>query len=368
MKRKIGSAAITLAVAFCSTASHAAEINHVRIDEIRTGAKEDVICNFHPIDHIATPDNGTDLWFVESKTMRLGRIDLRTGAITKFDLPPVTPVDYTNDSLDALPGDDRRHGPCELVLDGDGKLWFNYQAANSIGYILTKEPHTIKLVKMPVEKSLPMAMQMGGDGKIYVQLTAVDKFLSIDPKTEKIEVFSLPEKHAGIIGGAADRSGKAHWFILMNSNKLVRFDYKTKKMDFVQIPNAKAAPFVIRSYDDGLWFTMFGASALGHYDPTTKEFTEVPFSTPDSQPVGVVIGKDGFLYSDLANADKIARIDRSTRSVVAEYPMITPKTWPDEIKQGPDGAIWVPQYLGGKATRLWLDSFGKDPGFPLNAK
>ena len=94
-----------LACALTATAAQASDLKHVRIDEVTTGTKEDVICNFHPIDDIATPEtNSTNLWFVESASFRLGRIDLLTGEITKFDLPPVTPVGYTTDSLDVLPG------------------------------------------------------------------------------------------------------------------------------------------------------------------------------------------------------------------------------------------------------------------------
>ena len=336
----------------------------VRMDEVVVGEKADGVCNFHTVDHVVAPTKGSDLWFIEAGAKRIGKLDLLTGAVSKYDLPKVDPVQYTTDSIATLPGNDAGHGPCDLLLDLQGKLWFNYQAANAVGYLDPAAPDTMKLVTFPSPASLPMAMQMGGDGNIYVQLTAVDKVARIDPRTSKVKEFSVGAKGSGVIGGTHALKGDAHWFILMNTNKLVRFEYKTGKMESYDIPTANAAPFVVREYDDGVWFTMFRGNAIGHFDPATKTFTEIPLPTPNSAPIGIVMGPDGYLYSDLSGTDAIARIDRKTKKVIAEYPIFTPKTWPDEIKQGPDGAIWVSQYFGGKLTRLWLDTFGQDPGFP----
>lgn len=356
----------TIAAAISFASAHAAEgdVTHARMDEIVVGEKADGVCNFHTVDHVIAPARGSDLWFIEAGAKRIGKIDLRSGAVTKYDLPKVAPVTYTTDSIATLPGGDSGHGPCDLMLDPAGKMWFNYQAANAVGYLDPAAPETMKLVTFSSPASLPMAMQLGGDGNIYVQLTAVDKVARIDPETNKVKEFTVGPKGSGVIGGTPSRKGDAHWFILMNTNKLVRYEYKTGKMESFDIPTANAAPFVVREYDDGVWFTMFGANAIGHFDPATKTFTEIPLPTPKSAPIGIVMGPDGYLYSDLSGSDRIARIDRKTRKVVAEYPILTAKTWPDEIKQGPDGAIWVSQYFGGKLTRLWLDTFGQDPGFP----
>jgi len=340
-----------------------AEDKAFHIEETAVTDAKDGVCNLHTTDHVNAPDHGTVLWFAEANANRLGRLDLKSGKVTKIDLPKVTPPGYVGRSMTFVDQDDSTQGVCDLLVH-DGTLWFNYQAANSIGYMETKPPYTIKLLEMPTPKSLPMAFQLGADGNLYVELTAVDKIAKVDPKTHKITEYAVPEKGSGIVGGAGSKKDNAHWFILMNTGKLLRFDYATAKMELFPIPTPKAAPFVIRSYDDGLWFTMFGASAIGHFDPATKTFSTIAMPVPNSAPIGIVMGKDGYLYSDLAAADKIVRIDRSTRTVVGEYPYPTQKSFADEIKQGPDGAIWSPEMMSGKIARLWLPSFGKDPGFP----
>ncbi len=367
--RAIFASMATLAAMALAQPAHAAA-KDITVDEIPLGVRADGVCNVHTTDPALDPEHGKDkvLWFIEAGAKRIGRIDLVTGEVTRFDMPKVTPVGYTTDSLDSLPGNDSVHGPCDLIVTKDGTLWFNYQAANAIGTMETKAPYTIKLLDIPTPKSLPMAMQLGADGNIYVELTAVDKIARINPVTRQIDEFALPGTGNSPIGGTGSAKDGAHWIINMRSNQLVRFDYKTQAMETYAIPTANAQPFVIRAYDDGLWFTMYGANAIGHFDTVTKTFTEIPVPTPNSAPVGIIMGPDGDLYSDLGGTDKIARIDRKTRRIVAEYPLPTKKVWPDEIKQGPDGAIWVPQYFGGTIARLWLSSFGKDPGYPQKPK
>lgn len=354
-----------LATASAAIGMAAERPNDIRLDEIQLGEKGDGVCNVHTIDHVTAPDKGTALWFIEAAAKRIGRIDLATGQVQKFDMPKVTPVGYTTDSLESLPGNDSVHGPCDLLTTADGTLWFNYQAANAIGYMETKPPYRMKLLTIPTPRSLPMAMQLGADGNIYVELTAVDRIARISPVTKAIKEFPLKGTGHAVIGGTASKADGAHWFITMKTNKLIRFDYKTGAMEEFPIPTPHAAPFVVRRYDDGVWFSMYGANAIGHFDPASRQFTEIPLPTPNSAPVGIVMGQDGDLYSDLGGVDKIARIDRKGRTIVAEYPIPTKKTWPDEIKQGPDGAIWVPEYFSGKIARLWLSSFGEDQGFPM---
>nr|WP_160103001.1 hypothetical protein [Rhodococcus sp. T7] len=250
-----------------------------------------------------------------------------------------------------------------MAYGSDGNLWFNHQMANSVGYIETQAPYRMHEIPLPVPASIPMSLQAGGDGKIYATLTAADKIAQIDPQTHQVRIFDVPSKASMIIGGAAGPDN-AHWFVEITGNKLLRLDYATGDIREVDIPTPASAPFVIRSYDDGLWFTMMTANAIGHYDIKTGTFSTVPIPTPMSAPIGITLGKDGYLYVDESVADKIARIDRKTMQVVDEYPYLTKMTWPDEIKTGPDGAIWSPNFTAGKLTRLWVDSFGTDPGFP----
>lgn len=356
---KIRGIGVLLAALLAQGAAAQPDIPSARMEQVQVSEAMSGVCNAQ------AAKGANQLWFIEAEKRRLGRLDLASGEIRKFALPTDDLIEITSKSIHALPGDDKRiSGPCDFVMQEDTRLWFNYQARNSIGYIQTAEPFVFKFLPLPTPASLPMAMQEGGDGKIYVELTAANKIARVDPKTLKIKEFALPEKDVGIIGGAASIEGKAHWFILMNANKILRFEYATGAMKTFDIPTPNAAPFVIRAYDDGLWFTMFGGNAIGHFDVATEKFTEIPLPTPNSLPIGITKGADGFLYAILRGTDEVVRIDRKAKSLVGFYRLISSKGGPGEIKLGPDGAIWVTGYKSGELNRLWLPSFGTDPGFP----
>jgi virginiamycin B lyase len=324
------------------------------LQEIQVSSPVGQPCNLEP-----APDGS--LWYIQHGDSKLGRIDLKTGNIQKFSLPRKVTVPFLG-GVTPYPSPFAL-GPCDLTFARDGNLWFNHQAANSVGYIEPTPPYRIREISLPSAGSVPMSLASGADGMIYVTATGADKIVQIDPATERIREFATPAPGSGIIGGTAGRDG-AHWFVEMVANKVLRFDYATHEMKEFKIPTPGALPFVIRHYDDGLWFTEFGGNAIGHLDPTSGKFTEIKLPTPASFPVGVTLGRDGDIYTDEGIGDNIARIDRTTKTVVREYPLKTKKAFTDEIKQGPDGAIWASVFFAGKLVRLWDDDFGQDPGFP----
>ncbi|MEX5635359.1 hypothetical protein [Parafrankia sp. FMc2] len=312
--------------------------------------------------NVETAPDGS-LWYVEMATRRLGRIDLVTGHIQKFDLPPATIIPVLNLPV-PLPGV-FPIGPCDMAVGSDGNLWFNDPERNTIGYISMTAPYGIHEITLPTLASVPMSLATGADGNIYVTQTASNQIAKIDIQTHVVTEYNVPTPLSGIIGGTAGQDG-AHWFVEIIGNKLLRFDYATQEITEYNVPTPAALPFVIRSYDGQIWFSESGANAIAHFDPTTETFTEAVIPTPASVPIGVTRGVDGYIYTDESVGNKFARIDPATMTVVGEYPLLTPATWNDEIKTGSDGALYSPEFTAGKIARLWLPSFGTDPGFPQN--
>jgi len=321
-------------------------------DEIPVSSPTDIVCN-----QKSAPDGS--LWFVEEGSTRLGRLDMETGEVRKFDMPgismplvePVLPYPST-----------LAIGPCDLAFDHQGRLWFNFQQANVLGYIETQEPYRMRTLAL-TPGAIPMSLALGQDGNIYATLTGSNQIARVDPRTGGITYYPVPTPASGIIGGAAGHDG-AHWFVEMTADKVLRFDYATHQMREYRLPSVGSGPIVIRWIQGALWFTEMTAGRIGRLDPSTGQITEVSLPNPASVPISLTEGADGDIYSDEAAADKIARIDPHTMTVVAEYSIPTQATFPEEITTGPDGAIWFPESLAGNLGRLWVDSFGVDPGPP----
>lgn len=351
---RAGLAAVLVAVGCGAAAPTASAGTAPPVTEVTIGSDLTQVCNV-----TAAPDGS--LWFIEAGTRRLGRLDLRTGVIRKFDLPPttVTPALPAGINLPgALPID-----PCDMAIPGDGNLYFNDQYNNAIGYISLTAPQTVHEIPLPTPASVPMSLAVGADGNIYVTQTASNQIAEINVATKAVTEYNVPTPVSGIIGGIAGQDG-AQWFVEIAADKLLRLDYATKHMTEYQVPTPAALPFVIRSYGGQIWFSESGANAIGHYDPTTGRFTQVTLPTPASVPIGLTRGVDGNLYTDESIGNKFAEIDPNTDTVLGEWKVPTPLVWNDEIKTGPDGAIWSPEYLAGKLARLWLPGFGTDPGVP----
>jgi virginiamycin B lyase len=304
------------------------------------------------------------LWEIDQEGRALGRIDLKTGNILKIQMPPVNTLLGINLHLPSLtlPGA-ASAGPCDMALGGDGNLWVNDQYNNAIGWINPAAPDSVHELSLPTPAALPMSLATGADGNIYVTETTANKVAEINVTTHQITEFPVPTPASALIGGIAGQDGR-HWFVEMAANKLLAMDYATHAMHEYPIPTLAAAPFVVRSYGGIIYFSEFGANAVGRFDPVTGKFSSALITTPASEPIGLAQGVDGYLYTDESVGNKIARIDPTTMTTVDEYPVPSTAAFPDECKLGPDGAIWVPELLNGKLARLWLDSWGPDPGFP----
>ncbi|MFJ9390508.1 DUF6923 family protein [Nocardioides sp. NPDC101246] len=332
--------------------AHAEDGDGYHFDEIKVSDTTDLICN-----QKGGPDG--DMWFVEEGATRIGHLDLETGDVKKFPLPPMVTVPFLGDI--AFPST-LAVGPCDLAFDEDDKLWFNFQQKNVVGYLETSPPYEIKTFPLP-PASVPMSIAEGADGYMYSTLLGQNKIAKINPTTGHIDYISVPTPASGIIGGTAGKDGY-HYFVEWFGNKVLRLDYETGEMREYPIPSPASLPIVIRWIDGALWFTEMTSGKIARFDPTTGEIEEIPVPNRLGVPISLTEGKDGDIYFDNSVGDTIGRLDPQTRTIVADYPIPRKITFPEEITTGPDGALWFPQTLSGHLGRLWVDSFGTDPGAP----
>ena len=335
-----------------ATAAFAAEPSGYSLKEYTVSSVEAEPCNVQGI-------SNRYLWEIDQEGRALGRIDLTTGDILKIQLPPTT-LPILDIGLN-LPGA-ASAGPCDIAYAG-GQLWFNDQYNNAIGFIDPNNPTSIHELHLPTAASLPMSLATGADGNVYVTETVANKIAKVDVTTHQITEYSVPTPASVLIGGIGGQDGK-QWFVEMTGNKLLSFDYQTHAMQEFPIPTPAAQPFVVRSYAGTIYFSEFGANAIGRFDPSTGTFASASIPTAASEPIGLAQGVDGYLYTDESVGNKIAQIDPVTMETVNEYPIPSAAAFPDEIKLGPDGAIWVPELLTGRLARLWVNSWGADPGYP----
>jgi len=104
--------------------------------------------------------------------------------------------------------------------------------------------------------------------------------------------------------------------------------------------------------DGALWFTEFQANKIGRIDPTTKAITEFPVPTPAAfGPEGITLGPDGNVWFTERGANQIGRITQT--GVITEFGGLSPGSGPIGIVAGPnDNALWFTEINGDRIGRM----------------
>lgn len=184
--------------------------------------------------HDAQADLNGNIWFsynVSNHDISLGRVDAKTGALKTFRIAGLHGM--------AANG----HG---LTRDAQGILWFNMTAGveGGQGRLAKIDPATeqIKVFTVPEGMTGPTATagtaDVDGKGKIWA--TTGPGAVRFDPQTEHFTEFKSPiYKNADGIGNtyglAADGDGNG-WWAQMNMDTVSKADVKTGKVTQIKIP------------------------------------------------------------------------------------------------------------------------------------
>ncbi len=288
--------------------------------------------------HDAAADLDGNLWFaatMPNRTMSVGRIDAKTGAIKPFR------VDAPN-GMAAV-----SHG---LIRDDKGMIWFNAHIGR--GSLAKIDPKTEKLsVYIPPtgmsQIDGPVTLDFDGTGDIWAGTQ--DGVLRFDPAAEKFtEVKSVtPRTPKGGIGTtygiAGDRDGNV-WWTQMAFDIVAKSDLKTgKSLEWTLPPVVDqiklATQADIRFYDNYaptdigtpfpwsqgprrigidrtggvLWVANSWGGSLTRVDTSTGDMTFIPMPNPATQqPYEARVDNSHNVWVPMWTTDQIAKYDPAT--------------------------------------------------------
>lgn len=209
-------------------------------------------------------DFGSDgaAWFTLNGLNAIGRMDLETGEMTKYQIP--TPG--------ALP---------IIIKPGPGDtMVFPMAGANKIGTI---DVHTkeIREYPIPTPNSAPQGVGAGPDGMIWFTGTAGQQLGKIDPASGQVTEYSiLSLRNPPVIGdlgpsnplpfpgplvfGADGNLYFAEGNLSLLGNKIGKFNPRTKKLAEFITPSPASGPCYLNEQRDGeIWFGEFSANKVG---------------------------------------------------------------------------------------------------------
>jgi virginiamycin B lyase len=254
-------------------------------------------------------------WYSSFGEPFLGRLDPKTGKVTEFPLPELK-RDFPTGSLG-------------LRTDPAGNLWLGmmYQ-----GGIAKFDPKTEKLQTW----SLPAAVNIDAaqvnmvspqhsdvDGKVWTQNNGFAGIHRLDLASGAIETFEpfrdAPKGEPYNIYDVIPDSKNNVYFTDFRHRHIGRIDANTGAVKLYAAPTPASAPRRgTMDANDRLWFAEYRANRVAMFDTRSEQFKEWPMPTPWTAPYDVVLDKNGEAWTGSMSTDRVVRLDPVTGSTV-EY-------------------------------------------------
>jgi virginiamycin B lyase len=184
-------------------------------------------------------------------------------------------------------------------------------------------------------------------------------FVVADPATYDMREYPLPESPTN-----PSPQSRAHsitvapdgriWYSGLVQHNLGMFDPATETFKLWDTPTRLSRPHGIQAARDGMiWVTLTGIpqNKMARFDPVTELWTEYLLPRPAPYPHTVWIARNGDVYFTYEYGDGVGRIDRENHRVT-DFSIPTHRSRPYGIQEGPDGNIWVVEFLANKIARL----------------
>lgn len=151
---------------------------------------------------------------------------------------------------------------------------------------------TVKEWDVPTRGSAPHDIVVDGNGIVWYTAIGANKIGRFDPSTEQFREFDIPTPSSRPHGLVADGDGNI-WFTEQGASKIGRLDPATGEIEEFSTPTPGSGPHTPIMGDGVLWFTEQNASKIGRLDVATGEIVEFPTPTPNSSPYGIILDADG---------------------------------------------------------------------------
>ena len=215
-----------------------------------------------------TQDNKGRIWFTDTPRNQIGFIDIESKQITTKTLPKLDPVISDNT-------------PLFIKADFDDNIWITIVNKDIILKYLP-ELDTFEKIILPDRQSLPFALTIDENGKIWYTATGTGKIGFIDPQNNQLTQISteiiLQAPEALIF----DDNGNL-WIAEHTGLAITKFNPVLETFESISVPDEEALPFGM-TFDryGNLWFAQHTVDNIGVYDPNNNNLLEIPVSTETS--------------------------------------------------------------------------------------
>ncbi len=300
-------------------------------------------------------DRGKELLFTHC--MACHGFQSRMAAVTRDEDGWRDRVNYMRDAMGFFVNDPRRQFTDQKA--DDIVYYLNHlfgeepalpkSPAELPGYQATVRPfpdEAMKIVyveyEMPGPNRMPWSAHPDKDGTFWIPYYGrANKIGHLDPVSGKIEEFPVPNTGTAAIHSAVPAPDGSVWLTEQGSNKLGRWDPKTRTISEYQDDWAK---HTIRVAPDG---TVWSTGGLTRFDPKYETFSHIA-DVPTAY--GIALDKDGNAwFAELRRDGRIGKVDAKTLKTTKWIPPTATGT-PRRIQVDSDGVVWFAEFEAGKIT------------------
>jgi mono/diheme cytochrome c family protein len=193
------------------------------------------------------------------------------------------------------------------------------------------------------------------DGKLYfVELTG-DRMSALDPRTGKIERWTVPTEGGGMHSAWPDSKGNFWYTYFAAAGKIARFEAKTKETTEYPIGKGFSGYGIVTDKKDRVWAVSLNTPVIMGYDPSTDKWTPHKLSYPARR---VTVDSKGNVWVCEYFGNKIAMLEPETGKVT-EYDLPLKYGNPYDLWPDSEDNIWVENAVYNSlvkfepATRKW---------------
>ena len=197
----------------------------------------------------------------------------------------------------------------------------------------------------PGPNRMPWSAHPDKDGTFWVPYYGrANKIANLNPVTGEMTEYPVPNMGTAAIHSAVPHPDGSVWLTEQGSNKLGRWDPRTKEITEYQDTVGKHTVRI-----DPKTGMVWSTGALSVFDPKTQKFTHIP-EVPTCY--GIALDRDGNAwFTELTQTGKVGKVDAKTLAVT-KYTLPTVNGRPRRIEVDDKGIVWFGEFDAGRIGRL----------------
>jgi virginiamycin B lyase len=244
-----------------------------------------------------------------------------------------------------------RSGPHDVAPspEANGPVWYTAQRQGALGKL---DPVSGRVEQIPLgSNSAPHGVIIGPDGAPWITDGGLNAIVRVDPKTQEVRVFPLPESrgYVNLNTCAFDGTGRL-WFTGQNG-VYGRVDPKSGDMQVWDAPRGRGAYGITATPDGQIYYASLAGSHIARIDLASGAATVIEPPTADQGARRVWPDSKGNIWVSEWNSGNVSRFDpKANKWQTWKLPGDRPRTYAVYVDE--TDMVWLSEWSANAMVRF----------------